>query len=492
MKTWKKALGIAAVSAMTLGLAACGNSNNDAKDSDKGGSDNGTVTLKMYQVGDKPENYDKLMEIANKRIKDKINATVDIQYVGWGDWDKKMAAVIASGEAYDVSFAFQYVPNAQKGAFADLSELSQKYAKEYMEQLPDMYIKGNEINGKLYAIPVYGNAWAQQMLTFNKQYLDKYNIDISKVDGSYESATEVLKQFHEKEPNIAAFAIGQSFKASYNYDYPLGKDYPFAVKLDDEKNPKIINRYEDPEFMKVLKTMHEWYNEGLIPTDAATNTTGYPLESNTWFMREETQGPVDYGDTILTNAAGQPLVSKPLTEQLKSTGQAQMANFVVGNASKHKEKAVEFLNLLNTDAELLNGLVYGVEGEQWEKVGDDKLKLLDGYKPNTHMAAWNTGNNMILYTQESITDEQIKERDESIENAKTSPILGFQFVTDNVKTQMTNVINVMNRYAASLNTGTVDPEKNVPELNKELEKAGIKEVMDEMQKQLDEFVKSSN
>ncbi len=64
-----------------------------------------------------------------------------------------------------------------------------------------------------------------------------------------------------------------------------------------------------------------------------------------------------------------------------------MANFVVSNTSKNKEKAVEFLNLLNTDPELLNGLVYGVEGKAWEKVGDDKLKLLDGYKPNEHMAA---------------------------------------------------------------------------------------------------------
>lgn len=487
MKAWKKVLGIAAISGMTLGLAACGSSSDKGKDS----GDKGTVSLKMYQVGDKPENYDKLMEIANKRIKEKINATVDIQYVGWGDWDKKMSAVIASGEAYDVSFAFQYVPNAQKGAFADLTELSEKYAKDYMDQLPEMYVKGNKIDGKLYAIPVYGNVWAQQMLTFNQSFVEKYDLDISKVDGSYESATEVLRQFHEKEPNIAAFAIGQSFKASYNADYPLGKDYPFAVKLDDEKNPKIINRYEDPEFQDILKTLHGWYKEGLIPSDAATSTTDYPLDKDTWFMREETQGPVDYGDTILTNAAGRPLVSRPLTEQLESTSQAQMANFVVGNASKNKEKAVEFLNLLNTDAELLNGLVYGVEGEQWEKVGDDKLKLLDGYQPNTHMAAWNTGNNMILYTQESITDEQIKERDESIENAKVSPILGFQFVTDKVKTQMTNVINVMNRYAASLNTGTVDPEKNIDELNNELEKAGIKEVMTEMQSQLDAFVKEN-
>ncbi len=48
---------------------------------------------------------------------------------------------------------------------------------------------------------------------------------------------------------------------------------------------KSLTRYEDKEFQDNLKTLHEWYKEGLIPTDAATNTTGFPLEGNTWFMR---------------------------------------------------------------------------------------------------------------------------------------------------------------------------------------------------------------
>ncbi len=31
----------------------------------------------------------------------------------------------------------------------------------------------------------------------------------------------------------------------------------------------------------------------------------FDLNSNNWFARVETQGPYDYGDTILTQAAGQ-------------------------------------------------------------------------------------------------------------------------------------------------------------------------------------------
>ena len=486
MNLWKKTAFAGMAAAATLGMAACG-SNGATSDSENNAD--GVTTLLMYQVGDKPENFDQLMEIANKRIEEKTNARIDLQYIGWGDWDQKMSTIISSGENYDISFASNYVANAQKGAYADLTELAPKYAKEAYDQLDESYIKGNTIDGKLYAFPVNGNIYAQQVLTFNKEYLDKYDLDISGIE-SYADAEDVLKKFKEEEPNIAPFAIGQTFNVSGNYDYVIGKDYPFAVKLDGDTT-NIINQYEDDEQMENLKLMHKWYNEGLIPTDAATNTTGYPLEGNTWFMREETQGPMDYGDTILRNAAQQDLTSRPLTQQLKTTSQAQMANFVVSNTSKNKEKAVEFLNLLNTDPELLNGLVYGVEGKAWEKVGDDKLKLLDGYKPNEHMAAWNTGNNMILYTQDTITDEQIKERDESIENAKTSPILGFNVKTDNFKTQLSSIMNVMNRYKANLNTGSIDPEKTIPEMVSELKKAGWDDAQKDMQKQLDQFVKDN-
>lgn len=485
MKKWKKVIGLSSIALASLSLVACGSSSSKKEDtSDKKES----KTLLMYQVGDKPENYDKLMEIANKKIKDKIGVTIDLQYIGWGDWDSKTSTIINSGENYDISFAPNYRTNAQRGAFADLTDLAPKYAKDYMEQLPESYIKGNKIADKLYAIPVYGNVWGQQVLTFNKEYLDKYNIDISKIDGSYESATEVLKQFHEKEPKIAAFAIGQNFKASGNYDYPLGKDYPFAVKVDETNSPKVINQYEDKDFVNSLTTLHSWYEAGYIPTDAATSSTDYPLDKNTWFMREETQGPMDYGDTILSNAATHPLVSRPLTKQLTTSSQAQMANFVVSNTSKNKEKSVEFLNLLNTDAELLNGLVYGIEGEAWKKNDDGSIKLLDGYKPNMHMSAWNTGNNMILYRQDTISKEMVEKRDQSIKDAKVSPILGFNFQTDSVKTELSNIMNVMSRYADTVNTGSVDPEKTLPEMSKDLKGAGIEKVQTEMQKQLDEFM----
>ena len=73
-----------------------------------------------------------------------------------------------------------------------MTDLAPKYAKEAYDQLDEAYIKGNTIDGKLYAFPVNGNVYAQQVLTFNKQYLDKYDIDISNIN-SYADAEDALK-----------------------------------------------------------------------------------------------------------------------------------------------------------------------------------------------------------------------------------------------------------------------------------------------------------
>ena len=79
MKSWKK-LALSGVSMLTVGaLAACGASSTDSDDSTEGGSDQ--VTLQMYQIGDRPENYDVLMGEANEIIEEEIGVNVNINYI---------------------------------------------------------------------------------------------------------------------------------------------------------------------------------------------------------------------------------------------------------------------------------------------------------------------------------------------------------------------------------------------------------------------------
>ena len=71
---------------------------------------------------------------------------------------------------------------------------------------------------------------------------------------------------------------------------------------------------------------------------------------------------------FLTNAAKQELCFKSnycSTKNLQLKHKWQILSYQ--NTSKNKRKSVELLGLLNSDPELLNGLVLGIEGEAREK-----------------------------------------------------------------------------------------------------------------------------
>ena len=178
---------------------------------------------------------------------------------------------------------------------------------------------------------------------------------------------------------------------------------------------------------------------------------------------------------------------------IKTNAQARMSNFVIAQNSDHVEESVKLLNYINSKPEIMNTLVYGLEGENWEKVGEDKIKLLPKYNEGaTHMSAWNTGNAALLYKDERITPEQLAASEKGLKEATESPLLGFNFNQEPVADEIANVNNVVNEYVAGLHTDTVDPEKVLPEFNKTLKDAGIDKIKEEMQRQYDEFLKNKN
>lgn len=483
MKTSQK-IAFGAVTALSLlALTACGSNANASKSKVK--------TLVMYQVGTEPSNQKEIMAVVNKQLEKSIGAKIDEKYIGWGDWATKMNVIVSSGQNYDMSMANNFTLNAPKGAYADLTKLLPEYAPKYYKSLNKAYIKGNTVNGKLYAVPTNANIYAQQTLAFNTAYLKKYNIDVSTIK-TYADAKKVMEEFHQKNPKVAALAIGQGYIASGNYDYVLGNTMPFAVSTTGNED-KIVNPYDQQDLQDILAVHHQWYNEGIIPAGAATFSQGYPLNSDTWFAQVQTVGPYDYGNTALSLAANQDVTVVPITNPLITTAQAQMANFVVSNTSKNKELAVKAFEQINTDPKIMNTLVYGVEGKQWKftgktVAGTKQIELLPSYsKGTTHGAAWNSGNNAILYAPKTVTASQIEERDSSIKAATTSPLLGFSFDQSQVQSQVTAIQNVMAKYINDINTGTVDPKTTIKKMDAELKTAGYDDVLKAMQKQYDAY-----
>ncbi len=132
-----------------------------------------------------------------------------------------------------------------------------------------------------------------------------------------------------------------------------------------------------------MKTLHKFYEAGYIPKDVATSDTSFELQQDTWFVREETVGPADYGNSLLSRVANKDIQIKPITNFIQKNQTTQVANFVSSNNSKNKEKSMEVLNLLN-------GLVYGPEGKNWENLQVKKTVYVS-LMPTKEILTWVDG-----------------------------------------------------------------------------------------------------
>lgn len=477
------ALAIGMVMTSSLILTGCGSSNNGSKTD----ANSEPVNLVWYTIGTPQNDTEKVQEKINEYTKDKINATVTIKQIDWGDYTKKMQVVINSGEEFDICFtcswANDYLVNARKGAFVELNDLLDKYGKETKEAIDPAFWEGAKIDGKIYAIPTNKELGVLPSWVFTKEYVDKYNIDITNIH-SLEDLEPVLEIIKEKEPDVVPFFCGK------NYSVPLVDTErilgPVGIQEQDGKL-KAVNIFETDEMKQALQTMHKFYKNGYVNKDAATLDGNHAKEIKRFVSKADGQ---PYADVLWSKDLGYEVVSNPIHKAYVTNASTTGAMQAISITSKHKEKAMEFLNLLNTDKYLRNLVNYGIEGVHYEKIDDSSIKLLPEAKEYS-MPYFSLGNLFITYTLDNEPKDKWEEFKKFNENSKRSPALGFNFDPNSVSTEVAAFQNILSEFEPSLYTGTVDPDEYLPKINKKLKEAGVDKVIEEMQKQLDDWVKNN-
>ncbi len=429
-------------------------------------------------------------------LKKKINATITINNLG-SDYATKIPVIISSGEKFDVCFTASWVAdyhqNAIKGNFVNLTKtgLLDKYGKDLKKEIDPALLTSSSINGDIYAVPVNKEAAYAWAWTFNKAYLDKYNLDISNIK-TLADAEPLFKIIHEKEPDIPTIVADKGF-AMYNYlPYdPINgsaSTLPGVIPLDG-KSTKIVDQYELPEYQEYFATMHKFYQEGYIAKDAATNTADPNIEkSGKYFARQISWTPDAVGTPDVYGVTREAaLIQKPAIFSSAGTGAMQ----AISNSSDDKERAMMFLNLLWSDKTLVNLVDYGEEGTDYVKVDDNTIDYPSGVTGKTseysNVSAWCVGNQRLSYVRKGIPADHWTKVADFNKQAVKSPALGFSFDNTNVKTQIAAMQNVLNQYLPSLAVGAVDPTTYLPQMVQKLKDNGMSDLLKEEQAQYDKW-----
>jgi putative aldouronate transport system substrate-binding protein len=162
--------------------------------------------------------------------------------------------------------------------------------------------------------------------------------------------------------------------------------------------------------------------------------------------------------------------------------------------------AFQFLAALYTDPTVMNFWQYGIEGVNYQVLDDGTAYFVDEesasnykYHQNT---GWAMGNQFLTY----VWNDGTKTTDywEKLQNHNkwmlSSPAYGFMWDASEYSTQLAALSSVLDTYYPALTTGSVGVDKvesTIDAMNDALYAAGLEDVIEEKQKQLDAWIEEN-
>lgn len=303
-----------------------------------------------------------------------------------------------------------------------------------------------------------------------------------------------IEGVHEKDPDIYAIAAKSTSASLVNQMLTCDMlSDSIGVLMDPENGTTIESLYETETYKQLALKVRDWYEKGYIMKDqASTSETLLSLIA----ADKAFCGITNYTPGIemeqMSSTNGKRVKVIPISDPLVSSTSVSVSTMCIPITCSDTTAAMKFLNLLYTNAEVINLIDWGIEGVHYVKNEDGTIRYPDGVTAET--STYNIGtqfmnaNELLSYVWEGNDPNLWQEKVAFEENAIASNALGFNFDSSSVKTQMTAVSNVINQYEDALGNGTVDVESTLPQFIKALKDAGIDDIITEKQKQFDEFL----
>lgn len=461
------------------------------------------VSLKMVLVGGKPADHDKVFEQINIKLKERINATVEAEYLDWADWQQKYPLKFAAGEDFDLvytaNWAF-YNDQALKGGFLEITEeMLQEYAPMTWEAMPQASWDQAKVNGKLYMVPQNSAELLDKAIIYREDLRKKYNL--APID-SLASYADYLKTIAAEEKGISPFGakaadgwkwheLDQATLEQANDFNLISYDVPLAYDLNDPEG-RLFVIYDTPEFRQLLAYYKDLADAGAWSRNVVSN------KNDVW--TDMKAGKVaSYAHNLGTVAANlaearretpdlEFMIADLTPDSKKLSAISTQNGMAIHARSAHPERALMAIDLFQNDRELHDLMMYGIAGVHYNPVGDDKYEALPAFSNYTGFSNWGFNSRLnrddIQYPQEAI--EMGAQWEKGVYHYALET---FVFDDSKVKNQIANIGNVMLRYALPLEYGLIDDlDGGLEELLKQLGAAGIEEVQREMQSQIDAFL----
>ena len=465
------------------------------------------VDLKMYLVGDKPEGFDDVYAKVNEVLEEKLNCSIAVDWLSWAEHDKKYSLLFSSGEDFDMIFTAtswcHFEQTVALGGFKTLEkEFIQTYAPGIWETLPEVAWEQATLNGSICMVPA--NFTEVQLDTFalRGDLMEKHGYkDIT----SYEELTSFFKACAKDGIYATTTADGMYYPWFQSQGYVITGGAPSHGRLvlyhgSDPADTNLKYILDWDEFGEYCHDMKEMADAGCWPSDVLSSTADRQdglLTGKSVGMRWNLGSCKLYANQVnAENPEWNVNIYNVLPDGMYAGTKYINGGIGINANSKNPERAMMVLNEFATNQEIQDLTQLGIEGVNWEAVGDDQYKIIEGHAYNTSNN-WGWRNLDIQRTQyqenPTAVDTRAIELDKYFQEHKRGDHVldGFSFDTAPVSVQYAAVEAAMGTYFDPLLCGLVeDVDTSLEQFRSAMEAAGIREVLEEMQKQVDEYVAS--
>ena len=419
------------------------------------------VTLKCYMLGN-PATKDDLnavVEAMNEITREEIGAELDWTIIDGGSMSEKMNVIMASGEAFDICFTGycnNYKNAALNGGLYDITDLLEE-CPGITEAVPDYALDQCYIDGRLYGIPNMQVLTSYYTVAFRKDLVEKYDFDYESVE-TIADIEPFLEQVVENDPDyiptgasMGAYYLDRAFTDNY---LGLGSELVYSYETGE-----LMSRLECPEFLDVINRAHDWYEKGYIRSDVLT-VENWDTELQTGRVACWSEVGKPGLESEVFNKYGVEVVTVPITSYRLGSPVSTMLS--VGANSENPLKALQLIELLNTNEELHNLAVYGIEGTHYNLNDEGKVEPVENAGYNQVGFTWALGNQFItklMYNQDDDVWEVTKELNDKAQLPKN---FGFSIpsdVNEELENERAAISAIIGEYDGIMTNGVKDPDE---------------------------------
>lgn len=514
-------VGLLAILVLSTVLSACANNtgntpapttNNQNNSTNENAAADGKVdtsqevNLNMVLLGSKPADFEIVWDELNKKLKEKINATIEVKFLDWANWGEKYPLIFAASEdvdlIYTANWAF-YSDQSLKGGFMEITEdMLQTYAPQTWAKMSQVRWDQAKVKDKLYMVPNNNQTeFLNKLVLIREDLRKKYHIpEVTDM----ESMANYLKTLAENEEDMYAFASSPQGKGQFNEltetillsenNWRLvDPTLPLAYKYEDTE-AKLFNIYETSEYEELIAYYKELADVGVWSRDILSTQESPEFSAGQTGMLTHNLGTLSNElKRIEQEFPEYEAVLADITPNaLQATAVSTQNGMAIHAISKKWERALMVIDLLQNDKELYDLSNYGLADVHYIPVGDNKLKRgpeADKYS----LSSWGWWNSELHRQDELYPQQSIEMENKWSEQVYHWPLETFVLDISEIKTEVSGVGQAMIRYGAPLEYGLIDDlDKGLATLISQVEAGNLEKVQQEAQRQIDEFLAAQN